>query len=147
VTGWSFRPDSLVVSGGLGSRLNLRVAWIDLELAVLKDLGPGAAWLSTSTHIAGRGGYGSESTSAEFFNDLGYAATLVGGYPWPSVKLTLGVPVLWRLTLVGGIRFDFDVRNWSGVPDRMKNGMTATGLNLFGLVFDSYGKWFIGIKI
>jgi hypothetical protein len=66
--------------------------------------------------------------------------------PYPSVRLTAGLPLGRHLQIVGGIDADLDLDSLGQrVPQALK-GDSWRG-SLFGEGFTAYYKWFFGVKI
>jgi hypothetical protein len=67
--------------------------------------------------------------------------------PYPSVRLTAGLPLGRRLQIVGGLKVDIDAASLGDrVPEALKTGDDWKG-SLFGEDFTAYYKWFFGVKL
>ena len=146
-------PDGLIAQAGLGSRSyfgaqRYRSSWLDLEVAADWYLGPAASSLHddmVAIHASG-------GASCDFGDPRGEAAfakarDLLPSRPWPSLSLTLGIPVLWRLEALIGVRTDIDLAYWPAMPDAFRSGMDSGKLSLFGGDFHLYSKWFFGFRL
>lgn len=67
--------------------------------------------------------------------------------PYPTVRLTAGLPIGRHLQIVGGVKLDIDVDALGDrVPESLKKG-SPWGGSLFGEGFTAWPKWFFGAKI
>lgn len=130
---WFERGDNLVLSFGLGSRLRFGRSgpYLDLDLSASREIGPYMASFKAGLEA----------------EDWEGAFAAFPAYPYPSLRLSLGIPVLGRLQLVGGFRFDIDLEDYSGLPESLKTGARVSSHDWFGLRFDSYSKVFVGLRL
>ncbi|HUX37834.1 MAG TPA: hypothetical protein VMV44_08015 [Rectinemataceae bacterium] len=146
-------PSGLVTQASLGSRTYLgpryaRSSWLEIELGADWYLGPAAKSLHddiASIHSTGPATCpGSDpAVSAAFAR----ATSLLPAQPWPSLSLSLGIPVFWRLEALVGFRSDVDLSSWPAMPEAFRRGMDSGPLSLFGENFHVYSKWFFGFRI
>jgi len=139
---WSIRTDRLIGSAGAGSRLNLGRTYVDIELAALQEIGPAISSLEAASFSNPL----TKSGMMALGSTLGQAANAVS-HPWGAIRLSFGVPVLWRLHFVGGVRIDLDLDDNAVMPESLRTGLVSSGNNVLGIRFTSYTKWFFGFRI
>ncbi len=67
--------------------------------------------------------------------------------PYPSVRLTAGLPIGRHFQIVAGVKADIDVDALGNrVPSALKTGSGWQG-RLFDEGFTVWPKWFFGVKI
>ncbi len=145
--------DGLVASAGLGSRSYFgsrydRSPWLDLDLAAAWYVGPSATSLQNDLRAIrdsdGPGWHGNDPRVNDAFTRAG---NLLPPWPWPSVSLTLGVPIFWRMEALIGVKSDIDLENWPAMPNSFRTGMDSGSLRLFSGNFHLFTKWFFGFRI
>lgn len=146
-------PAGTIASAGLGSRAYLgyerrRSPWLDLEVSADWYLGPALVSLRDDMQaIRDAGGapclFGDPAVEAAFSR----AGALLPAQPWPSVSLTLGLPVFWRLEALVGVRSDIDIAAFPAMPATYRSGLDSGTVSLFGTDFRAYSKWFFGFRI
>jgi hypothetical protein len=121
---------SFVGGFGLGSRGKLLGLNLDLDLSAESAIG--ALQLDKSA--------AKDGTKVEI---RGWDSLL----PYPTVRLTLGLPLGKRLQIVGGCKADIDLDSLGPrVPLDLKVGNPWTGA-ICGEGFTVWPKWFLGLKI
>jgi hypothetical protein len=139
---WGSTAANLVLSAGAGSRMYLGRSYIDLEIAALEAVG------SSVVSFQNDPGAVPAMSSLNGFSDALVRAASLSGRPWPALRISFGVPLLWRLHLIAGARVDFDLDDFPGLPESMKTGIVAKNQNwLGGLGFSTYTKWYFGFRI
>jgi hypothetical protein len=117
-----------IVSVGFGSRIPFGPAYIDVDVsaaqAVADVMGP----------FLGSFERGSGHFPFEYVR------------PYPSIKLGLGLPLLGRLHLVGGLKIDVDLDSAPRVPQALRTGYSYSN-TWFGVGFTAWSKWYFGVKI
>ncbi len=126
---WFNSDEGMVLSYGLGSRFRLDSAYIDLDV-------------SAESFVGSRLG---DFLDAKESEQTGSAWRAVWGPAYPSVRLSLGIPLGHRIHLVGGLKMDVDLDERPGVPAELKEGRSFHD-TWFGRGFTLWPKWFIGIK-
>ncbi|MFZ4615923.1 MAG: hypothetical protein ACOYM2_06980 [Rectinemataceae bacterium] len=126
--------DSLPVSFGLGSRVYFgkaseRTTYLDIDLDLNADFG------SLSEAIFTR----------SFGSSIGEIWTARPKRLWPSTQLSVGIPFIWRLHGIVGVRVDGDIVGWEGMPARTRTGLHGS-LSLGSLSLDLYSKVFFGFR-
>ena len=146
-------PSGLVTQASLGSRTYLgpryaRSSWLELELGADWYIGPAAKSLHDDmTSIAATNPAPCASSDPAVSAAFTKAAALLPTRPWPSLSLSLGIPVFWHLEALVGLRSDVDLATWPAMPDAFRRGMDSGPLSLFGENFRVYSKWFFGFRI
>jgi hypothetical protein len=125
---WNASADRLVISYGLGSRLRLSGAYLDMDLSAASYFGP-------ELPAIGRA-----------FEESRPMADASGLIPYPSLRLCLGLPILGRLSLVGGLKADVDLDAAPRVPEGLKRGYSWSSA-IGDIGFTAWTKWYIGLKI
>jgi hypothetical protein len=126
---WFNSDDELSLSFGLGSRIRLDHAYIDLDVSAESFVGPRLGDYFRSD----------ESQQTE------EAWRAVWGTPFPSIRVMLGIPLTRHLHLVGGLKMDVDLQEHPGVPEGLKAGRSYSD-TWFGQSFTLWPKWFFGVK-
>ena len=146
-------PYGLVASAGVGSRgyfgpRYMRSSWLDLDVGAAWYLGPAAVTLRDEMRVL-RSEVGSDCMMDDprFGQAFADAASVLPSRPWPVVSLTLGVPILWRLEAVVGVRSDIDFASWPAMPEAFRSGMDSGRLSIFGEDFHAYSKWYFGFRL
>jgi len=134
-------PAGFVFTTGAGSRAYFGRPYLDLEVAASWDLGAAATSLDGNLSALSPG------DAPGFWSACVSAASLVDTRPWPTLRLSLGVPIIWRIHAVGGLRVDLDVQGWDALPESMKTGFVSRDIRMPGFTLDSYAKWFLGFRI
>lgn len=139
---WNFEYSGAVVSVGLGSSTRFLGLKLNMDLSaeqVLEDLPYDS--------------YATASYRHYYYNDrrgsIGWAAW--DGWsqlsPYPSLKISLGLPIGRHWQLVGGIKADIQIDELGAwVPESLKGGWSWSG-DFGGSGFTVWPKWFIGLKI
>ncbi|MEI6386081.1 MAG: hypothetical protein WCQ50_05555 [Spirochaetota bacterium] len=129
--------DALPLSFGLGSRVYFgkaseRTTYLDIDLDLNADFG------SLSEVLLARHG--------PFGSSVGDVWTARPRRLWPSTQLSVGIPLLWRLHGIIGVRVDGNIAGWEGMPARMHTGLNGS-LTLGSLTLDLHSKVFFGFRI
>lgn len=137
---WSFDYSGAVASVGLGSSTRFLGLKLDMDLSaeqVLEDL-PYDSYPATSYHR-----YYSRHGSFAWSSWDGWSLLS----PYPSLKISLGLPIGRHWQLVGGIKADIQIDELGAwVPESRKGGWNWSG-DFCGSAFTVWPKWFIGLKI
>jgi hypothetical protein len=129
--------DALPLSFGLGSRVYFgkaseRTTYVDIDLDLNADFGS-----LSEAFLARNGPFRAP------------AAVVWAARPkrlWPSTQLSVGIPFIWRLHGIVGVRVDGNIVGWEGMPERMHTGL-AGSLSLGSLSLDLHSKVFFGFRI
>ena len=134
---WFVSSDGAVVSAGLGTRIGGRrhEAYLDIEAVACQEYK--AARDSFGQFCAA----GSEEEADSSFVRFASSFAL-----YPELRVRLGLPLVGKLTLVGGFSTDFDLDDYPNLPASRKVGFVY-GNTWFGEAFIAYTNWFIGFKI
>jgi hypothetical protein len=127
---FGLQPESagdLVLGYGFGSRMRLSNVYIDLDVSAVSFVGPDLPAIGNA--IAD-------------WRPMPDASGLI---PYPSIRLYLGLPLIGRLHLVGGIKTDVDLAIAPRVPGGLKRGMYYADTWL-DVGFQAWTKWYVGIK-
>jgi hypothetical protein len=133
---WFKDGDSLIVGVGLGHRflMDEKGAGLDLEFSAEQELYPERREALAAAADA--------EDSRAFFDQF---------CPYPSIRVSLNVPLFSSLRVFLGLETDFDVPSWGAyVPDRLrKSSITGEGWTdeIFGLGFTAWPKLFFGVSI
>jgi len=122
---WFARSDRAVFSLGFGSRMESHGAYLDIDVSAEEPVGPLVA-------EGLRSGFGSPTNPWLT--------------PYPSARLSIGIPVAGRVHLVGGVKIDVDLLYSPGLPAELKSGRPYSDA-CFGVPFDAYATWFFGLRI
>ncbi|HET7838560.1 MAG TPA: hypothetical protein VFL04_02285 [Rectinemataceae bacterium] len=126
---WFNGEDGMVLSFGLGSRIALEAAYLDIDVSAESMVG----------RRLGRFLSADESEQTES------AWRAVWDPAYPSIRLSLGLPLSHRVHLIGGIKMDVDLAERPGVPADLKQGKSFSD-TWFGHPFTVWPKWFFGVK-
>jgi hypothetical protein len=134
---WFSSSDGAVVSAGLGTRIGGRKneGYLDIEAAACQAYRPLRD--SLDQLCAAR----SESEGDSAFARLASSFSL-----YPELRVRLGMPLIGKLSLVGGFSTDIDLGDCPNLPESRKAGYLYRD-TWFGETFTAYTNWFIGFKI
>lgn len=129
---WWRSDEGLVLSYGLGARLGGHGggSYIDVDLSAASFVGPELPAIGRALD--------SRRPLAE-----ADASALI---PYPSLRLCLGVPLVGKLHLVGGIKVDADLEAAPRVPEALKRGRSWSA-ELCGASFKAWTKCYLGVKM
>jgi len=127
---WLETSDSAIAAFGLGTRMGGRRGspYLDLEASAAREIGP------LLDHLA-------DCAAREEWTEPSFSQR-----PYPSFRLSLGVPLAGRLHLLGGLNVDVDLADWPALPERRKAGSSFSD-TWFGCSFTAYSRWFLGFRI
>lgn len=125
---WGRSGDGLVLGYGFGSRIGLGESYLDYDISAESHIGPEIPAIGEAIETGHR------------------VVDMSSLVPYPSFRACLGVPLLGKLHLVGGIKVDFDLDDAPRVPEALKQGRPWSS-ELFGAGFKAWTKWYLGIKI
>ncbi|HOX33096.1 MAG TPA: hypothetical protein PLB91_12260 [Spirochaetales bacterium] len=125
---WGRRSRDLLLGYGLGTRLELGQACLDLDLSALSLVGPQLPAIGEALD-EGR------PLADEAASDL---------IPFPSLRACLGLPLAGKLRLVGGLKVDFDLADAPRLPEALKRGR-AHSSELFGVDYRAWTKLYLGL--
>jgi hypothetical protein len=134
---WFSSSDGAVISAGLGTRIGGRKneGYLDIEAAACQAYRPLRD--SLDQFCAAR----SESEANSGFARFASSFSL-----YPELRVRLGMPLIGKLSLVGGFSTDINLGDYPNLPESRKGGYVY-GDTWFGEAFTAYTKWFIGFKI
>jgi hypothetical protein len=134
---WFVSSDGAVVSAGLGTRIGGRrqEAYLDIEAAACQE------YKSVRDSFGEFCAAGSKEEADSSFARFASSFAL-----YPELRVRLGLPLVGRLSLVGGFSTDFDLGDYPNLPESRKGGAVYSG-TFFGEEFAAYTRWFIGFKI
>ncbi len=124
---WARSAEGIVLSYGLGSRLRLAGAYLDLDFSAASNVGPELPALGQA--IADR-------------RPPSDPSALI---PYPSIRACLGVPIIGRFHLIGGFKVDVDLDAAPRVPETLKRGWSYSS-ELFGAGYEAWTKLYLGVK-
>ena len=127
---WGRRSRDLLLGYGLGTRLDLGLACLDLDLSALSLVGPQLPAIGEALD-EGR------PLADEAASDL---------IPFPSLRACLGLPLAGKLRLVGGLKVDFDLAEAPRLPEALKRGR-AHSSELFGVDYRAWTKLYLGLEL
>ncbi|HTX73329.1 MAG TPA: hypothetical protein VMC79_10930 [Rectinemataceae bacterium] len=122
---WFYSADQALFSFGFGSRMGGRGLYLDADVSVEEPVGK----------LVDQGLSSGCSDSTNPWTT-----------PYPSARLSVGIPLAGRVHLVGGLKLDIDLLDHPGVPLALKAGRPFSD-TWFGVPFDAYANWFFGIRM
>lgn len=125
---WFDSADTLLLGVGLGTRINLGGLYVDVDASAVSDFGPDLPAIGEAME-----------TGVPM-------ADATGLIPYPSIRATVGIPILGRFHLVGGFKIDVDLDAAPRVPDSLRRG-TDYASELFGIGYRAWIKPFFGLKL
>ena len=123
---WFVRDGAFLVSFGLGSRTRVFGLNLDLDVSAVQPVENRVAEFRAAI----------ESGECPDWRSLD---------PYPSARLTLGIPLFGKLQLVCGTKIDFQLDVAGTVPESQKVDGSWSGRAL-GLDYSAYPKTFVGVK-
>jgi len=134
---WFSSSDGAVVSAGLGTRIGGRKneGYLDIEAAACQAYRPLRD--SLDQLCAARSESGGDSAFARLASSFSL---------YPELRVRLGMPLIGKLSLVGGFSTDIDLGDCPNLPESRKAGYLYRD-TWFGETFTAYTNWFIGFKI
>jgi len=136
---WNFDYSGAVVSAGLGSSTRLLGLKLDVDISAeqaLEDLPYDSYTAVTYRHYNRHGSIGWAAWN-------GWSALS----PYPTLKISLGLPIGRHWQLVGGLKADIEIDELGAwIPESHKGSWSWTG-EFCGSPFTVWPKWFIGLKI
>lgn len=125
---WFVRNDRLMISAGLGTRVRLGGPYIDVDVSAEQAIGSDIEALYQAV----------QDEDKERF--LAYLN------PYPSARLSLGLPLGRNLHLTGGVKVLVQLEQGGLVPEGQKtqDSLSATW---FALPFTAWAQWFLGGKV
>ncbi|AEJ20373.1 LA_2272 family surface repeat-containing protein [Gracilinema caldarium] len=127
-TDWFVRNDNLMVSAGLGTRVRLGGPYIDIDVSAEQHLGKDIEALYQA---------GVDCDKDAFISLI---------KPYPTARLSLGLPLSRSLHLTGGIKTLVQLEEGGTVPEFMKTQDTLSA-TWFGIPFTAWSQWFVGAKV
>jgi hypothetical protein len=125
---WFVRNDRLMISAGLGTRVRLGGPYIDVDVSAEQAIGSDIEALYQAV----------QDEDKERF--LAYLN------PYPSARLSLGLPLGRNLHLTGGVKVLVQLEQGGTVPEEQKTQDTLSAA-WFGLPFTAWSQWFLGCKV
>ena len=125
---WFVRYDNLMLSAGLGTRVKLGGPYLDIDVSAEQAIG--------------------SDLEALYQAGLDHNKEAVISYmkPYPSARLSLGLPLGRTLHVTGGIKTVVQLEQGGTVPasQRTQDSLSATW---FGVPFTAWSQWFFGVKV
>jgi hypothetical protein len=134
---WFSSSDGAVVSAGLGTRIGggKNEGYLDIEAAACQAYRPLRDSLDQLCAARNEG----EADSA--------VVRLASSFSlYPELRVRLGMPLIGKLSLVGGFSTDINLGDCPNLPESRKAGYAYSD-TWFGEDFTAYTNWFIGLKI
>ena len=125
---WFVRNDRLMISAGLGTRVRLGGPYIDVDVSAEQAIGSDIEALYQAV----------QDEDKERF--LAYLN------PYPSARLSLGLPLGRNLHLTGGVKVLVQLEQGGTVPEEQKTQDTLSAA-WFELPFTAWSQWFLGCKV
>ncbi len=125
---WFVRNDRLMISAGLGTRVRLGGPYIDVDVSAEQAIGSDIGALYQAV----------QDENKEQF--------LVYLNPYPSARLSLGLPLGRNLHLTGGVKVLVQLEQGGTVPEHQKTKDTLFA-TWFGLSYTAWSQWFFGGKV
>lgn len=127
-TDWFVRNDNLMVSAGIGTRVRLGGPYVDVDVSAEQAIGSDIDTLY----------------QAAVDHDKDVLVSLCK--PYPSGRISLGLPLGRNLHLTGGVKVLVQLEEGGQVPESQKtqDSLSATW---FGIPFTAWSQWFVGAKV
>jgi len=125
---WFVRNDRLMISAGLGTRVRLGGPYIDVDVSAEQAIGSDIGALYQAVQ---------DENKEQFLAYLN---------PYPSARLSLGLPLGRNLYLTGGVKVLVQLEQGGTVPEHQKTQDTLSA-TWFGLSYTAWSQWFFGGKV
>jgi len=125
---WFVRNDRLMISAGLGTRVRLGGPYIDVDVSAEQAIGSDIEALYQAVP---------DEDKERFLAYLN---------PYPSARLSLGLPLGRNLHLTGGVKVLVQLEQGGTVPEEQKTQDTLSAA-WFGIPFTAWSQWFLGCKV
>lgn len=125
---WFVRNDRLMISAGLGTRVRLGGPYIDVDVSAEQGIGSDIEALYQAVQ---------DDEEEQFLACLN---------PYPSARLSLGLPLGRNLHLTGGVKVLVQLEQGGTVPEHQKTQDTLSA-TWFGTSFTAWSQWFFGGKV